>query len=668
MKSTFFKSLALTAFFSILLIQASAQFRVVGYLPNWNNIVNDANAVDYSKITHMNIAFINPTNAVGDLGPTTGLSTVVQKAHDNNVKILMSMGGAGSPASWTNLLLDANRPAYIAKIVSFASTYGFDGVDIDLEGSAIDANYQKFVTDLRAALPAGMLLTAAVATWEASRFSSTSLSKFDFINIMSYDATGTWAPSNPGQHSPYSMAVNDLTFWGTTKGMPASKMCVGVPFYGYGFNTANTTAYGIGYNAIVAAHTGAENHDTVFVSANETIYYNGIGEIQDKTTLALNNAGGIMIWELTQDATGSKSLLTAIDDIIKSSINNTNPVVSITSPNKTSNAESDTITITADALDPDVSGSIAKVVFYAGTMKIGEDASAPYSVDWSGAGAGTYYVTAKAFDNAHGISTSLVDTVYIVAGSEASFGGPFSIPGKIEAENYDMGGDNVSYHDLDLANSGSAYRAGSVDLEATSDVGGGYNVGWTKPGEWLRYTVDVTANGSYDIQVRVATTLSGKKFHIEMNGVNVSGNISVPNTGGWQNWQTVTIPNIPLTSGSQTMKIAFDFGDFNLNYISYSISSGVTGITGSSTSLSTITAQPNPFSDQTTVSFSLTTGGETKIILYDELGKEISTVADGYFQEGSHDISIQAASMNSGFYFCRIIQKDGVKMLKLIKE
>ncbi|HXA03124.1 MAG TPA: glycosyl hydrolase family 18 protein [Cytophagaceae bacterium] len=669
MKSTSYRKIYFILILAILSIRASAQFRVVGYLPNWGNLSTDASVLDYTKITHLNIAFLNPA-AAGDLGPTTGLSSAVQYAHNSNVKILISLGGSNAPAAiWSNLLLDANRAAYITKIVGFVNTYSLDGVDIDLEGSSIDANYQKFVTDLKAALPAGILLTAAVATWEAGSFTNAALSQFDFINIMSYDATGTWSPGSPGQHSPYSMAVSDLNYWGTNRGIAKAKLSLGVPFYGYGFITSPVSAYESDYNTIVALYAGSENHDTVIVNTSTKIYYNGIPEIQDKTTLALNNAGGIMIWHLKMDAPGTKSLLTAINNVVQSSLNNIPPLVNITSANKLTFTESDIINLTANASDPDPTGSVLKVAFYAGSFKIGEDATAPYSINWYGAGSGTYYITAKAFDNQHAITTSIVDTVYVVPGTETPFGGSaWAIPGRIEAENYDMGGDNISYHDLDAGNNGGAYRLGSVDIEATSDAGGGYNIGWTQPGEWLRYTVNVTADSMYDIKVRVATTLSGKQFHIEMDGVNVTGNISVPNTGGWQNWQTVTIPNIALTSGTKIMKVAFDYGDFNLNYVDVTTHSLTLGTTSPVSSFTNFKVQPNPFNNTATISFSLANAGVIKIVVYNEIGKEVTTLSNGYLNAGLHEIPFNADFLNSGFYFCQIIQSNDVKMLKLIKE
>src|SRR6478672_110849 len=82
---------------------------------------------------------------------------------------------------------------------------------------------------------------------------------------------------------------------------------------------------------------------------------------------------------------------------------------------------------------------------------------------------------------------------------------PLPVPGRIEAENYDLGGPDVSYYDDGPGNAGNVYRSDDVDLEPTTDVGGGYNVGWTDPGEWLNYTLNVQQTGIYEFTFRAAS-------------------------------------------------------------------------------------------------------------------------------------------------------------------
>ena len=128
----------------------------------------------------------------------------------------------------------------------------------------------------------------------------------------------------------------------------------------------------------------------------------------------------------------------------------------------------------------------------------------------------------------------------------------------MEFENYDGGGQDIAYHDTTASNAGGTYRSNAVDIKACTDTGGGYLVGWTAAGEWLNYTVNVAAAGTYAIDVRLASSGVGGTFHIEVNGVDKTGTLAVPNTGGWQNWMTVTKTAVALAAGPQVVRVVMD--------------------------------------------------------------------------------------------------------------
>ncbi len=147
--------------------------------------------------------------------------------------------------------------------------------------------------------------------------------------------------------------------------------------------------------------------------------------------------------------------------------------------------------------------------------------------------------------------------------TQAPFGGTAPIvstaPVIIQAENFDTGGEGVAYHDLDAANQGGAYRTTEgVDIQPTTDAGGGFNVGYTRASEWLEYTINVTTAGSYIIGARVASTAAGGKFHFEIDGTKVSSELSTPNTGGWQTYTNVNSAAVPLTVGQHVLRLALD--------------------------------------------------------------------------------------------------------------
>ena len=159
------------------------------------------------------------------------------------------------------------------------------------------------------------------------------------------------------------------------------------------------------------------------------------------------------------------------------------------------------------------------------------------------------------------------------SGTSVPFGGtPTTLPATIQAENFDEGGSGVAYHDTTSGNAGGQYRATNVDIEDSSDSGGGHDVGWVAAGEWLKYTVNVSAAGAYDIDIRVASAGSGGTFHIEANGSDITGRLTVPNTGSWQKWTTLRKSGVSLNAGQQVWRLVMDTNGptdavGNFNYI-----------------------------------------------------------------------------------------------------
>ena len=132
-----------------------------------------------------------------------------------------------------------------------------------------------------------------------------------------------------------------------------------------------------------------------------------------------------------------------------------------------------------------------------------------------------------------------------------------AVPGTIQAEDYDIGGEGVGYHDTTADNSGGQYRSDGVDIEAAADTGGGFDVGWMYPTEWLNYRVSVATAGTYTLTARVAAQGAGGTFHVEFAGIDVTGPLIIPNTGGWQAWTNVTA-TVTLAAGLQSMRVVVD--------------------------------------------------------------------------------------------------------------
>jgi hypothetical protein len=155
---------------------------------------------------------------------------------------------------------------------------------------------------------------------------------------------------------------------------------------------------------------------------------------------------------------------------------------------------------------------------------------------------------------------------------QGPFNGPHYIPGRIEAEDFDYGGPGVAYSDTTPQNNGdSTYRAGEeVDVEMISGVtDNGHAVAWNEPGEWIEYTINVTATGNYDFGFRLLSQVTSGQFHAEIDGTNVTGTITVPRTGDWytDNWTTINVPDISLAAGEHVLRIATEAGWYNHNFL-----------------------------------------------------------------------------------------------------
>ena len=302
-------------------------FKVVGYY-HLNSAIKDTVHADstylfLNKITHLNIAFLNP-DLTGVFNQDLAIDTLVKKAHNKNVKVLASIAGGGSHPYYAILLQDANRNILVTNLVSLVRRYDLDGIDVDLEGSDIDKNYEIFVIELAAALkPLHKLITAAISTAYKDQLSDKALEHFDFLNIMSYDRTGPWRPNNPGNHSPYTMAVEDLEYWHTIRLIPQEKLVLGLPFYGYGFGAIDSPVISMDYKSIVSFNSNAESLDTLKLPGNVILYYNSMYTIKKKTELAINKASGVMIWQLQGDSAGDNSLLNTIQLTIRKNLNAT---------------------------------------------------------------------------------------------------------------------------------------------------------------------------------------------------------------------------------------------------------------------------------------------------------------------------------------------------------
>ncbi len=299
-------------------------FKVVGYYPSWKP--GKLQSVDFSIITHICYAFAIPTadGSLRDLENPETARALIKSAHANKAKVLLSIGGwSYNDTPLENVFMEATSSEekierFADNIAAMCREYGFDGIDMDWEHPRVDGTsakqYETLMLTLSKKLRAkDKLLTAAVLSgatadgniyYDAAAHTNAVLNAVDFINIMAYDG------GDGERHSPYQFAVNCAIYWKETRGLPAHKVVLGVPFYA----RPSWADYGTILESVPDAHS--KDHCTY---NGMEAYYNGVDTIADKTAYAMENLGGIMIWELTQDtANTEKSLLQTIGKTISS--------------------------------------------------------------------------------------------------------------------------------------------------------------------------------------------------------------------------------------------------------------------------------------------------------------------------------------------------------------
>ncbi|MFH0759590.1 MAG: carbohydrate-binding protein [Bacteroidota bacterium] len=160
---------------------------------------------------------------------------------------------------------------------------------------------------------------------------------------------------------------------------------------------------------------------------------------------------------------------------------------------------------------------------------------------------------------------------------------PRSVDDVVFASDYNLGRNGYAYFDQDTAdyhgengvdftawNAGWTYRSDGVDIESCTDaLTNGYSVGWTNKGEWLTYTLTNGTAASYTLEVRSAAGGSGGQIHVEVNGVDATGTVALPATGGWYTWKTSDIEHVILPEGQVDIRIVFDQAGSNLNFIRF---------------------------------------------------------------------------------------------------
>jgi aryl-phospho-beta-D-glucosidase BglC (GH1 family) len=158
-----------------------------------------------------------------------------------------------------------------------------------------------------------------------------------------------------------------------------------------------------------------------------------------------------------------------------------------------------------------------------------------------------------------------------------------SLPGKVFATEYDLGQNGYAYFDKDVVNyngtqftpwnKGNAMRNDGVDIQKCNDkITNGFNICFIDDSEWLQFTYELSSKKVFDVDIRYSSQVSGGQLYLEDETGRISETITLPSSGKANTWKTVTLKNVTLKQGTNKVKVHFEKGNFNLNFLEFKTS------------------------------------------------------------------------------------------------
>jgi hypothetical protein len=213
-----------------------------------------------------------------------------------------------------------------------------------------------------------------------------------------------------------------------------------------------------------------------------------------------------------------------------------------------------------------------------------------------------------------------------------------------------------------------------VQTESTNDVGGGQNVGYIDTGDWMDYSVSASAAGTYSVNLRVASP-NGGQLQIKNSAGTVLATVTVPNTGGWQNWQTVT-SNIALVGGSQTIRVYSASNGWNFNW--WEIGGGAGSVTAASVgkaedvsaTLSTppLSVYPNPIVNNFQLQLNNDLTGSVTAQVYDMQGSLQKQFSLSKPNEGPVQYYLSIGQLAKANYIIKVTMNSWTESKQIIKQ
>lgn len=224
-----------------------------------------------------------------------------------------------------------------------------------------------------------------------------------------------------------------------------------------------------------------------------------------------------------------------------------------------------TVTLTAKATLPEGT-NLKSIEFYQGNNLIETVTGEPYEVTVEDLEIGKYEFSAVMTDS-KGKSYTAKKSFEVKAPQSPYKGVASVLPGAVEMENYDEGGEGMAFHDSDEQNEGDGYRKDGVDIEEF--IKGEYAIGWTKAGEWTEYTLEVKYDDEYTWTAYAASGSDGSSFKLYIDEKAISEAVSVKNSGDWQTFREYTGKTGELEKGKHILKVSIEADYVNIDKVEF---------------------------------------------------------------------------------------------------
>ena len=232
-----------------------------------------------------------------------------------------------------------------------------------------------------------------------------------------------------------------------------------------------------------------------------------------------------------------------------------------------------------------------------------------------------------------------------------------SIPGVVEAENYDEGGHNKSFYDADRDNQGKAYRQDEVDIvgfdcsdEANTKDCKTYAIGYTQEGEWLEYTVNVAADAKYDITANVATPFETAGLQLFIDDKPITESITGLKTDEekFDVYKEKELGSAELKKGTHVLKLLITGTYLNVDWLKF-------------------TDPNNPDAIRTVKQdMNLVSQGGVSYGVYSVSGKRLGSIDGRNLASRNMSTLLRQAGYANGIYLVRSRVKGGSMMQKVI--